>query len=255
MIPNTTPTPNELYNGEMKKMSDTELRVVLVVTRSTLGWEIDHETGMRKKEDWLSSYQLIKKTGRSGRAISTAIDGCIKKGWIEARDKEGNILDTKIKRSGNKIYYRLGRIFLDKIKTTEESSEVKSQTSEKSSIEEFSIEKSSLYKRKTITKEKLNKTLSAKADGAEINTLIEKFKSINPSYERLYANITQRKALERLVEKYSFEKVGGMIDALPEIVTQKYAPQISTPVQLENKLGQLVIFVKQHREEKGFIQV
>ena len=44
-IPNTTPTPNELYNGEMPKMTDTELRVVLVVTRATLGWEIDPETG------------------------------------------------------------------------------------------------------------------------------------------------------------------------------------------------------------------
>ena len=123
-IPNTTPTPNELYNGEMKKMTDTELRVVLMVTRQTLGWELDKETGTRKKEDWISRSQIIEKTGRTGRAISTAIESCIKSGWIEARDMSGNLLDSPQKRSGNKIVYRLGEIFLSKI-TSEESSQVK----------------------------------------------------------------------------------------------------------------------------------
>ncbi len=118
-IPNTTPTPNELYNGEMKKMNDTELRVVLMVTRATLGWEVDHETGMRKQEDWISHSQLIENSGRSSRAISHAVDTCIKKGWIEARTKEGELLNSaeKRKKHGARIYYRLGRIFLDKIET------------------------------------------------------------------------------------------------------------------------------------------
>jgi hypothetical protein len=116
-IPNTTPTPNELYNGEMRKMGDTELRVVLVVTRKTFGWQEDKKTGMRKKEDWINKAQLMKLTGRGSVSISKAIDGCIKKGWIEARDENGNILDTKDKRKrlgyAGKIYYRLGKIFLN----------------------------------------------------------------------------------------------------------------------------------------------
>jgi len=111
-IPNTTPTPNIIFNGLMTKMSDTEFRVVMVVVRATLGWEIDHTTGMRKKEDWISHKQLIDKTGRSGRAISTAIDSAIKKGWIEARDANGNLLDKKEKRIGKKIFYRLGKEIL-----------------------------------------------------------------------------------------------------------------------------------------------
>ncbi len=116
-IPNTTPTPNELYNGEMKKMSDTELRVVLIVTRATLGWEVNHETGMRKQEDWLSKSQLIKKTGRGSTAITNAIEGCIKHKWVEARDKDGELLNTASKRekNGGKIFYRLGQIFLERI--------------------------------------------------------------------------------------------------------------------------------------------
>src|SRR3990167_10361205 len=123
-IANTTPTPNELYNGEMAKMTDTELRIVLITTRATLGWEIDKETKMRKQEDWISHYQLIKKSGRSSRSITKAIDNCVKMGWIEIRDKNGELLNTKNKRVGNKMYFRLGRLFLDKIQTPAESKEV-----------------------------------------------------------------------------------------------------------------------------------
>ena len=88
-IPNTTQTPNIIFNGLMKEMSDTELRVVLIVTRATLGWVLDREKGMRKEEDWISHYQLKQKTGRESGAISKAIDRCIQKGWIEARDYGG----------------------------------------------------------------------------------------------------------------------------------------------------------------------
>ena len=104
-------------------------------------------------------------------------------------------------------------------------------------------------------KNEKNDNKQATACGSEINILIEKFKPINPAYERLFSNTTQRAVLERMVKQFTYEKVAGMIDALPEIVSQKYAPQISTPVQLENKLGQLLIFIKQNKKEEGYIQV
>ena len=117
-IPNTTPTPNWLYNGEMKKMSDTELRVVLCITRKTLGWIENQETGMRKQEDWISHNQLIEMSGKSSRSISYAVDNCVKHGWIEVRDKNGNLLLTSQERQRNKLFYRLGNIFTDKLKST-----------------------------------------------------------------------------------------------------------------------------------------
>jgi hypothetical protein len=150
-IPNTTPTPNELYNGEMAKMGDTELRLVLVVTRATLGWELDSETGMRKQEDWLSHTQLKKKTGRSSASIAKAIDVCIKKGWIEARDKDSNILDTKHKRIGEKIFYRLGRTFLDKIKPESLESKEVVQDIQPESLDSL-IKETKAYKRNVYTK-------------------------------------------------------------------------------------------------------
>ena len=145
-IPNTTQIPNNLFDEEMPKMKDTELRIVLLVARKTLGWILDEKTGMRKKEDWISRSQLERLTGRSGRALSSAIDVCVKMGWLEARDKDGNVLDTKKKRFGKKIFYRLGRIFLDKKGTCEKNSQVEK------TCELFSPEKSSHYKRKTNNK-------------------------------------------------------------------------------------------------------
>ena len=148
-IPNTTQIPNNLFDEEMPKMKDTELRIVLLVARKTLGWILDEKTGMRKKEDWISRSQLERLTGRSGRALSSAIDVCVKMGWLEARDKDGNVLDTKKKRFGKKIFYRLGRIFLDKKGTCEKSSHYKRKTNNKNinnNLEEFIKQKEKIVK-------------------------------------------------------------------------------------------------------------
>lgn len=78
----------------------------------------------------------------------------------------------------------------------------------------------------------------------QIPLLIELFKPINPSHDRLFSNKTQRSALERMIKKYSYQKVEAMIKALPEIVGKPYAPTITTPYQLETNLGKLILFVK-----------
>ena|SRR3990167_5923459 len=85
------------------------------------------------------------------------------------------------------------------------------------------------------------------SQGKEINNLINLFKPINPSYERLFKNKTQRSALERLVKAHGLEKITSTIEKLPELVNQKYAPRITTPLALEEKLGELIIFFNQHK--------
>jgi hypothetical protein len=76
----------------------------------------------------------------------------------------------------------------------------------------------------------------------EINPLIELFKPVNPSYKRLYANTTQRVALARLVKEHGAEKVKEFINILPKTNTMPFSPTITTPLQLESKLGQLWAF-------------
>ena len=251
MIPNTTQIPNNLFNGEMAKMKDTELRITLLVARKTLGWILDLKTGMRKEEDWISHFQLMKFTGKKSRALSTAIGNCIKNNWIEARDNKGNILDTPQKRAGKKIFYRLGEIFLSKVETPAKSAEV-SQTPAKSAIAKSAIAKSANDKRNTITKEKQLQEVI----GKQINDLIEKFRFVNPACDRLFKNKTERDALERLVKKFGIEKIEKIIEALPKINAKPYAPRITTPYKLETKFGELLIFIKKE-QEKGpkFLQI
>lgn len=90
----------------------------------------------------------------------------------------------------------------------------------------------------------------SKICGKDINDLIEEFKPINPTYENLYKNKTQRSAIERLANKFGVDKMAGTIRSLKQIIYQKYAPQITTPIQLENKLGQLLTFYKKSKQSR-----
>ena len=248
-IPNTTPTPNELYNGEMAKMTDTELRIVLITTRATLGWEKDKETKMRKQEDWISHYQLIKKSGRSSRSITKAIDNCVKMGWIEIRDKNGELLNTKNKRIGNKMYFRLGRLFLDKLETPAESKEVEEQTPAESKIEESKIEESKAYKRNTIQKKLYTKEAVATAT-ADIPKLINLFKDISPNtYKDWFKNKTERSAAEKLLEKHSLEKYENLLlNFLPKLNVMSYIGKDSKafkPSELLRNLDKIIAKIKE----------
>jgi predicted ArsR family transcriptional regulator len=88
-----------------------------------------------------------------------------------------------------------------------------------------------------------------------VNELISLFKYVNPTYNRLYANKTEREALKRLVKQFGKEKIAKLIKALPEIIVKPYAPRITTPYQLEKKLADLLAFIQQERSTKSKYQV
>ena len=80
-----------------------------------------------------------------------------------------------------------------------------------------------------------------------VNEIIELF-NFNPSYKKFFKNITQRKAVERLSAQHG-EKLKEMIKALPQTNKMQYAPIITTPLQLEDKLASLVAFIGKKRSE------
>jgi len=83
----------------------------------------------------------------------------------------------------------------------------------------------------------------------KLNDLIELFKNVNPSYDRIYANTTQRSALERMVKKHGADKIKWVIEKLPITNKTKYAPTITTPYQLELKLGDIIVFFQKKKAE------
>lgn len=113
-------------------------------------------------------------------------------------------------------------------------------------------------KKKDNSNKNSGSTLGAEAPqpkfpGSLINEIIDLFSSVNPSVGRLFMRKPQREATLRLLTKYGETKVRGMIGSLPEVLSKKGAPQITTPTQLEDKLGQLIIFYKQNNQTKEVI--
>lgn len=105
-------------------------------------------------------------------------------------------------------------------------------TKRQPSIEEKSID---------IEENRKEKDSIISEQSSQINPLIKLFESVNPSYEKFFSNKTQRSALQRLVEKYTEEKVAGFIKYLPIINADKYAKGKSiTPLQLEDNLAYIV---------------
>ena len=92
------------------------------------------------------------------------------------------------------------------------------------------------------------KTEEEKTDGAVVSEMIKMFEPINPSYERLFAVTPQRKAIERMIKKIGKEKLEKTIQAAIGCFGKAYAPSITTPIQLEHKLGQLVAYWKRENQ-------
>lgn len=80
-------------------------------------------------------------------------------------------------------------------------------------------------------------------EGGKINEMIELFKPVNPTYYRLYPRKQERDAMERLIHKFGEEEVRRMIEILPKLIGKKFAPIITGPASLENKMGALAACV------------
>ena len=83
--------------------------------------------------------------------------------------------------------------------------------------------------------------------GKETNDLIDLFKGVNPSWERLFKDKTQRSCIERMVKKIGREKVEGAINILSKTNAMEFSPKIFTPFELEKKLGALIAFVQREK--------
>jgi hypothetical protein len=110
IMPNSTQIPNYLLDELLPRLKHAEFKVLIVITRQTLGWVEDLETGRRKDRDWISNWQMQKKTGCGHTQVSAAIKSLIDThDLIEAFDADGNPLETAAKRQrqGGQIFYRL----------------------------------------------------------------------------------------------------------------------------------------------------
>ena len=107
-ITRSVPIPNRLFDEILPTLTDTELRVLLIVFRSTLGWRITALDGSStsKERDWISHAQMQRRTGRSSTAVSRAVQSLIAKSLIRVENLRGEPLATSQIRQSH-----FGRVF------------------------------------------------------------------------------------------------------------------------------------------------
>lgn len=82
---------------------------------------------------------------------------------------------------------------------------------------------------------------------SQVGKVIELFEKVNPSYEKLFANKTQRSACERLLKKWSLSEIKAVVGILPALNADQHAKGKSiTPLQMEDNLG----FIKAYIDSK-----
>lgn len=85
----------------------------------------------------------------------------------------------------------------------------------------------------------------------DISEVIDLFKKVNPGYRQLFGRPNQRKAVERLLMEWPRPQLDQIITVLEKTNTQKYAPVITTPIQLEEKMGALKAYIQKQRDSGG----
>jgi hypothetical protein len=109
--------------------------------------------------------------------------------------------------------------------------------------------------------ERMEETLAASKDAAEvvkpqsdINQILEMFQ-MNLNEATNYGNKQQRKAVQELITLLGKEKLIRTIEYVISVKNEEFAPTITTPYQLQAKLGQITAYFKKHTASKNTIAV
>lgn len=221
-----TPIANEILEELVKiDLLGAEFRVLFFIIRKTYGYH--------KTEDRISFTQFEKGTGISRQTINKTLKNLMAKGLI-----------VKICLPGGNMGYSFIKDHDNWVVKTHLLVKGKWQTS-KDVFTKTSKDVLTHKRKKEITKE-TSKTVVLQET---TNSLIEYFKPINPMFEDIYKNTTERKALQSLIDKIGYEKVKHTLEALPEIVKKPYAPRITKPSELKRDLGKLILFFNQEKNK------
>lgn len=195
---------------------------------------------------------LASKMGVHKTTVSKTIDKLLKRSWITETEKKkvrGGLVRTF-------TIVDIWKLNIDNYEsgaetTTKESGAVADGSGAVVNESGSQTDTKNIYKEEK--KEDMALAIQRIAYKKEIDFLIDLFKDVNPTYERLFGNTTQRASLERLVKKFGREQIESMIRFLPKIFGKLYAPRISTPYQLEQKLADLMAYIQQERSKKPLI--
>lgn len=234
-----TKLSNEIIEALSKTRINGEAwQVLLVILRKTYGFH--------KRQDKISLSQFVLSTSIKRPNVCRAINKLLFMNIIIQIDKE------------NITIYQFNKDF-DTWKPLSKKITQGKVLSKKIMpiIEKDNESLSKKIHTKDNIKETITKDISERSSqGNLINKIIKEFEPINPSYEKIYKNRTQRAALERMLKKYGYDKLSGMIKYLPIINSDKYARGKSiNPLQLEDNLGLIVAHYNQNKTKSALLKI
>jgi len=202
-------------------MSSYESQIIWAIFIKTYGWN--------KKEDWISNSQFVELTDMHKSHVSRTVKKLIKRKIVT---QTGNKIAFQ---KNSKLWKQLPKQVTEVKKLPIQDKKLPIQD-KKLPIQDKKLPKQAdtIYTiQKTITK--------------DIAKGINLFKKINPSTEVLFVNKTQRASTKRLINKYGIGWLEKAVVRLEETNAMPYAPRITTPYELETKLGQLKVFLQQEK--------
>lgn len=117
MYKRTTQLPNDIVDIHLQHLSESMLKVLLVVIRQTIGYVT--KKGRRKPTDWITINYFQKRTGLTRKTITKAITNLITHNLIIALDTKKRELKTAKERQGKKyIHYAYKPYYLQYLKQT-----------------------------------------------------------------------------------------------------------------------------------------
>ncbi len=89
------------------------------------------------------------------------------------------------------------------------------------------------------------------SESKQIAQIFKIFEQVNPTIN--YGNKTNRKSVVSMIKRFSFARLVRIAEYAVEVQGKKYAPSITTPYQLETKLGALMVYYKRENNNKPII--
>lgn len=91
---------------------------------------------------------------------------------------------------------------------------------------------------------RIKKNNTSEPKDSRIPEVIKLFEIVNPSYETLFKNKTERSACERLLRKWTMEQIRVVVNVLPDFNANQFSRGKSiTPYQMEKNLGFIKAFI------------
>lgn len=167
--------------------------------------------------------------------IELLIDELVAKGFVEIKN---NIIWVK-------NFLKHQRI--DKPQPSDLSQRFKNSKNVPGTLDEHSSPKIEVKLSKVEVKVSEKETTNVVGDKSpdEVNEIFKIFYKINPTIK--FGDKTSRKAVEELIEKFGFEMTVKFAESAIALHGTKFAPTITTPYQLKEKLSALVAYLKAHQ--------